>query len=53
MIYVCKVCGYEYDEDKGDPDNNVEPGTSFDDLPEDFECPTCGVTKDDFEAVEQ
>lgn len=44
--YVCEVCGWEYDEAVGDPDNGIAPGTKFDDLPDDFECPLCGVGKD-------
>ena len=46
--YVCDVCGWEYDEEKGDPEHSIAPGTSFDDLPDDFECPLCGVGKDSF-----
>ncbi len=46
--YVCDVCGYIYDEDLGDPDNGIDPGTAWDDLPEDFACPLCGVGKDEF-----
>ena len=44
--YVCDVCGWVYDEELGDPDNGIAPGTKFEDLPEDFECPLCGVGKD-------
>ncbi|MBU2699229.1 rubredoxin [Sporomusaceae bacterium BoRhaA] len=47
--YVCTVCGYEYDEAAGDPDNGIAPGTTFDNLPEDWVCPLCGVGKDQFE----
>ncbi|MBQ7938914.1 MAG: rubredoxin [Clostridia bacterium] len=50
--YVCEACGWEYDEAKGDPDNGIEPGTKFEDLPEDFECPLCGVGKDMFSEAE-
>ena len=50
--YVCTVCGYEYDPEVGDPDNGVEPGTAFEDIPEDWVCPVCGVGKDDFEPAE-
>lgn len=46
--YVCDVCGYVYDPEVGDPDNGIEPGTSFEDLPDDWVCPVCGVGKDDF-----
>lgn len=47
--YVCTVCGYVYDEAVGDPDNGIEPGTAWEDVPEDFLCPLCGVGKDQFE----
>ena len=47
--YVCTVCGYVYDPEVGDPDNNINPGTSFQDIPEDWVCPLCGVGKDEFE----
>ncbi|MCK9266327.1 rubredoxin [bacterium] len=50
--YECKVCGYIYDPEKGDPEADIKPGTSFDDLPEDWVCPECGVGKDQFEKVE-
>ena len=46
--YVCDVCGYVYDEALGDPDNGIAPGTLWADLPDDFECPVCGVGKDQF-----
>ena len=48
MKYVCDVCGYEYDEAVGDPDNGIAPGTKWEDLPEDFVCPLCGVGKISF-----
>jgi rubredoxin len=47
--YVCNACGYVYDPQKGDPDAGIAPGTSFDDLPDDWECPVCGVSKDEFD----
>ncbi len=50
--YVCDVCGYIYDPEKGDPDSGIEPGTSFDDLPDGWICPECGVGKEDFSPVE-
>ena len=50
--YRCMVCEYVYDPELGDPGNGVEPGTSFDDLPDDWVCPECGVGKDKFEKVE-
>ncbi len=51
--YVCTACGYVYDPAEGDPDANIEAGTSFDDLPEDWVCPICGVGKDVFEVEEE
>ena len=48
MKYVCDVCGWEYDEELGDADNGIAAGTKFEDLPEDFVCPLCGVGKDLF-----
>jgi rubredoxin len=47
--YVCSVCGYVYDPAEGDPDNGIEPGTKFEDLPDDWSCPVCGAEKDQFE----
>jgi len=49
--YVCDMCGYEYDPAVGDPGSDIQPGTSFDDLPEDWVCPECGVGKDSFSPV--
>lgn len=48
MKYVCEVCGYVYDEELGLPDENIAPGTKFEDLPDDFICPECGVDKSMF-----
>ena len=50
--YVCDVCGYIYDPELGDSDNNIAPGTAFEDLPDDWECPRCGVGKDEFSKTE-
>lgn len=50
--YKCDVCGWIYDPTVGDPDSGLAPGTSFEDIPEDWECPLCGVTKEDFSPVE-
>jgi rubredoxin len=47
--YVCTVCGYVYDPELGDPDGGVAPGTKWDDVPEDWVCPVCGASKEDFE----
>jgi rubredoxin-NAD+ reductase len=52
MKYVCDVCGWEYDEEQGYPEGGIAPGTKWEDLPEDFECPLCGVGKDQFSAEE-
>ncbi len=52
MIYVCDVCGYVYNEELGDPDNGIAPGTKWEELPEDFVCPLCGVEKDMFSVQE-
>jgi rubredoxin len=46
--YVCDICGYVYDPDAGDPDNGVAAGTAFEDIPDDWVCPTCGAEKDSF-----
>lgn len=53
MKYVCDVCGWVYDETLGDPDQGIEPGTKFEDLPETFVCPLCGVGADQFSKVEE
>jgi len=50
--YVCTICGYVYDPAQGDPDSGVAPGTKFEDLPDDWECPVCGASKADFEKEE-
>ncbi|HEY91578.1 MAG TPA: rubredoxin [Dehalococcoidia bacterium] len=49
--YVCTVCGYIYDPELGDPDSDIAPGTPFEELSEDWECPNCGAPKSDFEEV--
>lgn len=49
MKYVCTVCGWEYDEELGCSEAGIAPGTPWSELPEDFECPLCGVGKDCFE----
>ena len=53
MLYVCALCGYEYNPKTGDPENDIEPGTDFEDLDEDWVCPLCGAGKDDFEVKEE
>ena len=46
--YRCIICGYVYDPVEGDPDGGIAPGTAFEDITEDWECPVCGVKKADF-----
>lgn len=50
--YICAICGYVYDPAEGDPDNDVAPGTKFEDVPEDWVCPVCGAGKEDFEIMD-
>jgi rubredoxin len=50
--YRCLLCGYIYDPQNGDPDNGVQPGTEFEDLPDGWVCPECGAGKDEFEPVQ-
>ena len=52
MKYVCDVCGYVYDPAVGDPENGVAPGTPWEEVPEDWTCPLCGVGKDQFSEEE-
>ena len=47
--WVCTVCGYVYDPEQGDPDSGVAEGTKWEDVPDEWECPVCGASKDDFE----
>ena len=49
--FLCVVCGLIYDEAKGDPDSGLAPGTKWEDIPADWSCPQCGVTKGDFEEI--
>ncbi len=46
--YVCDVCGYIHDEEKGDKEYDIAPGTKLEDLPDNWVCPLCGVGKEDF-----
>ncbi len=50
--YRCIPCGYLYDPQEGDLDSGIQPGTPFASIPDDWVCPICGVSKDDFEPVE-
>jgi len=47
--WLCTICGYVYDPEIGDPDSEIAPGTAWEDVPEDWLCPICGASKDDFE----
>ncbi len=50
--YICVVCGFIYDEEQGCPEEGIVPGTRWDDIPDDWCCPDCGATKQDFDMVE-
>ena len=50
--YVCTACNYVYDPANGEPENGIAPGTAFEDLPEDYTCPLCGLGKEVFEEIE-
>ena len=47
--YICTVCDWVYDPEIGDPEHGIAPGTKFEDIPDDWVCPLCGVGKEDFE----
>ena len=49
--YRCIICDYIYDPELGDPNNGIAAGTSFEDIPDDWNCPLCGVDKSNFEPV--
>ena len=51
--YVCDPCGWIYDPEVGDPDGGIAPGTAFEDIPDDWVCPLCGVGKDMFSEIEE
>jgi len=50
--WVCTCCGYVYDPAKGDPENGIPPGTPFEELPDDWQCPVCYALKKAFEQIE-
>jgi rubredoxin len=50
--FMCLLCGYIYDEAKGWPQDGIQPGTRWEDVPLAWQCPECGATKDDFEMIE-
>ena len=51
--YICDTCGWVYDPEVGDPEGGIAAGTAFEDIPDDWVCPLCGVGKDDFSPVEE
>jgi rubredoxin len=51
-VWMCMMCGTVYDPARGDPKAGIEPGTAFEELPEDWTCPACGAARTDFELVE-
>ena len=51
-VYMCVICGFIYEEEKGLPDEDIAPGTRWEDIPEDWSCPDCDATKADFEMIE-
>ena len=50
--YMCVICGFIYDEALGRPEDGIEPGTRWEDVPDTWSCPDCGASKDDFEMLE-
>lgn len=52
MKFICDICGYVYDEKLGDPENGIEAGTKWADMPEDWVCPLCGASQDEFSPAE-
>ena len=50
--YLCLICGFIYDESKGWPEDNIQPGTKWEEIPDTWMCPDCGATKSDFDMIE-
>ena len=50
--YMCVICGFVYEEEKGLPEAGVPPRTPWEEVPETWQCPDCGAGKDDFEMIE-
>lgn len=50
--YICTVCDWVYDPEISDPEHGIAPGTKFEDIPDDWVCPLCGVGKEDFEKID-
>jgi rubredoxin len=53
LKYECVICGFIYDEAEGIPDDGIPKGTKWADIPEDWECPDCGISKFDFDLLEE
>ena len=51
--YKCSICGHIYDPAEGDPDSGIGPGTAFEEIPNDWTCPICGVGKEDFTPTDE
>ncbi|HUW27201.1 MAG TPA: rubredoxin [Sulfuriferula sp.] len=51
--WICMICDYVYDEARGIPEEGIAPGTRFEDIPDSWACPDCGVTKSDFELMQE
>lgn len=49
--YQCRICGYVYDPEQGDPDSGIKPGTPFEELPDNWLCPICGAAKTEFDRI--
>src|SRR5699024_10888120 len=52
-VWQCIICGFEYDEEEGLPEEDIPPGTKWEDLPDDWTCPDCGAPKEDFELIDE
>mgnify|MGYP000246322917 FL=1 len=50
--YICVICGFIYDEATGWPEDGIAPGTTWEEVPENWFCPDCGASKEDFEMIE-
>ena len=50
--YMCVICGFVYEEESGDPESEIEPGTRWVQIPLTWRCPDCGAGKEDFEMIE-
>ena len=51
--YECVICGYIFNEEFGIPEDGIAPGTRWEDIPDDWVCPDCGVSKFDFELMDE